>query len=90
MVHAALFQEMAERLLTQRSPHSAAVTLKVHPRSISKMKGLKRANVDALSRKFNLCDLSVEPDPSLPEDGLRIKGGETALTYRQLAKQRLF
>jgi histone acetyltransferase (RNA polymerase elongator complex component) len=90
MVHAALFQEMAERLLTQRSPHSAAVTLKVHPRSISKMKGLKRANVDALSRKFNLCDLSVEPDPSLPEDGLRIKGGETVVTYRQLAKQRLF
>jgi histone acetyltransferase (RNA polymerase elongator complex component) len=90
LVHAALFLEMARRLLAHRGVGAPAVTLKTHPRSISKMKGLKRRNIDALRRQFNLQCLTVEPDPTLPEDGLRMHGAETVVTYRHLTERRLF
>jgi hypothetical protein len=54
------------------------------------MKGLKLSNIDALRRQFNLQRLTVEPDPTLPEDGLRLHGAETVVTYRHLMEQRLF
>ena len=90
LVHAALFLEMARRLLSHREVRAPTVTLKTHPRSISKMKGLKLCNIDALHRQFNLQSLTVEPDPTLPEDGLRLHGAETVVTYRHLAERRLF
>lgn len=90
LVHAALFLEMAGRLLSHRNVRAATVTLKTHPRSISKMKGLKLFNIDALCRQFNLQGLTVEPDPTLPEDGLRLHDAETVVTYRHLAERRPF
>ena len=90
LVHAELFMEMAGRLLSYRELYASTVTLKTHPRSISKMMGLKRGNIDALCRRFNLRGLTVEPDPALPVDGLRLHGGETVVTYRHLAERRPF
>jgi histone acetyltransferase (RNA polymerase elongator complex component) len=90
LVHAALFQEMAGRLLSLREDRAATITVKTHPRSISKMKGLKLSNVDALRRQFNLRSLTVEPDPTLPIDGLRLHDAETVITYRHLAERRPF
>jgi len=90
LVHAALFLEMARRLLSHREVRSPTVTLKTHPRSISKMKGLKLCNIDALRRQFNLQRLRVEPDPTLPEDGLRLHDAETVVTYRHLTERRQF
>ena len=54
------------------------------------MKGLKLGNIDTLRRQFNLLSLAVEPDPTLPEDGLRLHGAETGVTYRHLAELRAF
>jgi histone acetyltransferase (RNA polymerase elongator complex component) len=88
MVHAALFLEMARGLLTQQEERAATVTFKVHPRSISKMKGLKHSNIDALCRQFSLRTLTVEPDPTLPVDGLRLHDAQTGVTYRHLAERR--
>lgn len=90
LVHAALFLEMARRLLSHRGVRAPTVTLKTHPRSISKMKGLKLCNIDALRRQFNLQRLTVEPDPTLPEDGLRLHDAETVVTYRHLTERRQF
>lgn len=88
LVHAALFLEMARGLLSQREDRAATVTLKAHPRSISKMKGLKLSNVEALRRQFNLRTLTIEPDPTLPTDGLRLHDAQTGVTYRHLAERR--
>jgi histone acetyltransferase (RNA polymerase elongator complex component) len=88
LVHAALFLEMARRLLSHREVRAATVTLKTHPCSISKMKGLKLSNIVTLRRQFNLRSLTVEPDPTLPVDGLRLNNAETGITYRHLAERR--
>ncbi|MBW2573127.1 MAG: hypothetical protein JRE61_12495, partial [Deltaproteobacteria bacterium] len=39
---------------------------------ISKMRGLKNKNVDALKKRFHIKWLKIVPDTSLPEDRLTI------------------
>lgn len=86
LVHAALFLEMADRLLSHQPPEcGAAVVLQSHPRSVSKLNGLTRRNIEVLCRKYRLRQLTVETDPFLPEDGLRLHGGDSVVTYRDLA-----
>jgi histone acetyltransferase (RNA polymerase elongator complex component) len=85
LVHSALFLEMAKRLLSHRQERAATISLKTHPRSISRMKGLKLSNIDALRRQFNLRRLTVESDPTMPEDELRLNDDETGVTYHHLA-----
>ena len=44
------------------------ITIKVHPRSISKMRGLKNKNIKKLKEKFNIKYLKIIPDTTI-EDG---------------------
>ena len=81
MVHAALFQEMGRRLLSDGGHYGKRTLFYTHPRSISKMKGLKQSNTASLCREFALKDLNVAPDPEVPVDGLRLDDrGASSLT----------
>jgi len=72
MVHAEIFMDMAAEVLEKRSALAETVTIKVHPRSLSKMRGLKNENVDALQKRFHIQSLKIVPDASLPEDQLTV------------------
>jgi len=72
MVHAEIFMDMAAEVMEKRSALEETVTIKVHPRSISKMRGLKNKNVDALQKRFHIQSLKIVPDASLPEDRLTV------------------
>jgi histone acetyltransferase (RNA polymerase elongator complex component) len=72
MVHSEIFRDMAVEALEKRNALEDTVTIKVHPRSISKMKGLKNKNVDVLAKRFQLRWLKIVPDASLPEDRLAV------------------
>jgi hypothetical protein len=63
------------------------VVILVHPRSISKMRGLKNNNLRILQRKFGIRSLQVRPETSLPVDGLRLAGAGTAMTYADLKSE---
>ena len=47
-----------------------AITIKVHPRSLSKMRGHGGANVGRLTEKFNLDTIRIVSDPSLSENDM--------------------
>jgi len=72
MVHSEIFMDMAAEVMENRSALADTVTIKVHPRSISKMRGLKNKNVDALQKRFHIQSLKIVPDTSLPEDRLTV------------------
>lgn len=72
MVHSEIFMDMAAEVMEKQSAFEDTVTIKVHPRSISKMRGLKNKNVDALKKRFHIKWLKIVPDSSLPEDRLTI------------------
>ena len=66
------FMDMAAEVMENRSAFEDTVTIKVHPRSISKMRGLKNKNVDTLQKRFHIQSLKIVPDTSLPEDRLTV------------------
>ncbi|MDP2644337.1 MAG: radical SAM protein [Desulfobacterales bacterium] len=74
MVHSEIFLDMAVSSLTAGSFFQDTVVIKVHPRSISKMRGLKNRNIEILKDKFHIRTLTVLSDPSMPIDQLRIAG----------------
>ncbi len=72
MVHSEIFMDMAVSLLEAERGSYEKIILNVHPRSISKMRGLKNKNVKSLKQKFQIKSLEIIPDVSLAQDKLRI------------------
>jgi histone acetyltransferase (RNA polymerase elongator complex component) len=71
LVYSEIFLNMAVAALESESTIGDAVVLHVHPHSISKMRGLKNRNIDALKEKFKLKSVEVIPDAALGREELR-------------------
>jgi len=50
------------------------VGIKVHPRSVSKMRGIKNFNIKTLEKRFNIKSVEIIPDSSLAEDVVAVYG----------------
>jgi histone acetyltransferase (RNA polymerase elongator complex component) len=72
MVHSKIFLDMAVAIVKARGTSCDTVSLKVHPRSISKMRGLNNNNVDILIKRFNIKNLEIIPDASIDQDRLAL------------------
>ena len=72
LIHSEIFLDMATAIMENKAVSRETVTIKVHPRSISKMRGMKNSNVEILKKRFKLQSLKIVPDPSLGEDSLLI------------------
>jgi histone acetyltransferase (RNA polymerase elongator complex component) len=72
MVHSEIFLDMTTELMGHKSVSQDTVTINVHPKSISKMRGMKNSNMETLKRRFRLQSLDIVPDPTLDEDRLSI------------------
>lgn len=72
LVHSAIFLDKAAAAIAAAKDNHAEITLKVHPRSISKMKGLNNNNVAILKRKFQIQSLHIVPDSTVSENNLAV------------------
>jgi histone acetyltransferase (RNA polymerase elongator complex component) len=72
MVHSEIFMDMAVSIMEAKNGSCDKITINVHPRSISKMRGLKNKNVESLKKKFQIKSLEIIPDLSLAEDKLTV------------------
>lgn len=81
MVYAAMFMEAAAAALGDAGGTPGDVRLRVNPRSISRMQGLKKANLEALRHRFGLPALRVEADAAIPPDELRVADGPAVKAY---------
>jgi hypothetical protein len=63
---------MAAEIMEHKSVSQDTVIIKVHPKSISKMRGMKNSNVEILKKRFQLTSLQIVPDATLAEDSLSI------------------
>ena len=72
MVHSKIFLDIATEIMGHKLVSHDTVTIKVHPKSISKMRGMKNSNVETLKRRFRLQSLQIVPDPTLDEDRLAV------------------
>jgi histone acetyltransferase (RNA polymerase elongator complex component) len=65
LVFSSLFLTCAARLLESGKPPSDAVVIQVHPRNISRMRGLKNRNVEILKEMFHIDRLKIVPNPAV-------------------------
>lgn len=72
MVYSEIFLDMAIAELKTSNSYGQAVALHVHPRSVSKMSGLKNGNLKKLAEKFHLRSVKIVPDDFLKNDQLKV------------------
>ena len=72
LVYSEIFLDMATSLLKAEKTFNDTIYLKVHPRSISKMKGPKNRNIEILKKQFHIRTLKIIPDPAISEDRLTV------------------
>ncbi len=72
LVYSEIFLDMAMSAIKSVCPKGDRVGLHVHPRSVSKMRGLKNRNIKKLRRNFNLQSVEIVPDDALKEDQLKV------------------
>lgn len=72
LVYSEIFLDAATDVLKSKRNLHETVSIKVHPRSISKMRGLKNKNVKSLKRKFHIKSLHIIPDPTLSKEEMTV------------------
>ncbi|HID31235.1 MAG TPA: radical SAM protein [Desulfobacterales bacterium] len=72
LVHSAIFFDLAARELEAEKTLSKRIALKVHPRDLPKLRGLRNHNVRRLIQQFDLEELQVLPDRAVPENALTV------------------
>lgn len=72
LVEAAIFFEMAERLITAMEERKKEIGFIVSPRDISNLQGLRRENMTILKNRCGLKNIAVTADPALARGTLII------------------
>jgi len=72
LVFSEIFLDMAVSRLETKTAFRDVVLIRIHPRNVSRIRGLKNRNIAILKRKFNLNTVQIVPDYSLNEDQLVI------------------
>jgi histone acetyltransferase (RNA polymerase elongator complex component) len=73
LVHSEIFLDMALSAIESATCLRETLTIFVHPRSISKMRGLKNANIKRLKEQFHFHSIVIVPDSSLAAEELMVK-----------------
>lgn len=73
LVHSEIFLDRAAAAIKSEKSNHETITLKVHPRNISKMRGLNNQNIEILKRKFQIKHIRIIPDPALSKDRLVVR-----------------
>lgn len=72
LVHSAIFLDNMMAALRSESVLPGDIIIRVHPKNVSELRGLKNHNIAKIKSMFDLKSARVLPDPSLPPGGFVI------------------
>jgi histone acetyltransferase (RNA polymerase elongator complex component) len=75
LVLCAVFLTAVRRALREGGGPGLDLVLRVHPRSVSRMRGMRNASCKLLKQDFGFRRVDVAPDPALAEDEIAVRGG---------------
>jgi len=81
LVQSACFRDALLAALRQTPIAGASTTLRVHPRSLARLRGHRNETVDRLKTEFGWHRVGVEPDDGLPEDVILLADGRIVHVY---------
>jgi histone acetyltransferase (RNA polymerase elongator complex component) len=70
LVLSEIFFDSAVSAIRTAKINAAHLTIRVHPNNISRMRGLKNANIKKIIRQYHFTSVDILPDASLAEDEL--------------------
>lgn len=73
LVHSELFFDKASVKLSLKVPPIKTVTIRVHPKSIPKMRGLKNSTIKRLKSSFRIGSLRLEGDTTLAKNDVVVR-----------------
>ena len=82
LVHSEIFLDHAISVLESAQIHDNGIIIRVHPKNLSKMRGLKNENIRILQTQFGFESVDIIPDATIVEDGLVIKKNKKLAGYR--------
>ncbi|MCP4369112.1 MAG: radical SAM protein [Deltaproteobacteria bacterium] len=72
LVFSRIFLDMAMSILDPIKNTQNKISIKVHPRSMSNMRGLKNKNIEILKAKYDFKSIKIIPEPSLSTNSLMV------------------
>ncbi|MDM8552723.1 radical SAM protein [Desulfobacterales bacterium HSG2] len=72
LVHSEIFLDRASSVIESQNAPNETISISVHPRNISKMRGIRNRNIEILKNRFHISSIKVVSDVSLGEDELNI------------------
>jgi len=72
LVYSEIFLDDITGILESKSSLPDEISIRVHPKSVSELRGLKNGNISKIKKLFDIKSVCVVPDPSLPEGGFVI------------------
>ena len=82
LVHSEIFLDHAISALESTEIHDNGIVIHVHPKNISKMRGLKNENIRKLQTQFRGKSIDIIPDATIAEDGLAFKNNKKLTGYQ--------
>jgi histone acetyltransferase (RNA polymerase elongator complex component) len=73
LVYSEIFYDAAVTIIESARSLTNTLTIRVNPRSISKMRGLNNSNIQKLKKQFRLGSVEVRRDDSLTEEEVNIE-----------------
>jgi histone acetyltransferase (RNA polymerase elongator complex component) len=70
LVHSEIFFDKTVSALKSKGIHEGRIVIRIHPRNISKLRGLKNENIRKLGARFHLKVIDIIPDTNVAEDAL--------------------
>lgn len=81
LVQSGCFLDAACKGLRRMSVSPQTLEIRVHPRSVSRMHGLKNANCRAIRQEFGFSEVKVFPHADMQEDEISLPGGRVVPVY---------
>jgi histone acetyltransferase (RNA polymerase elongator complex component) len=72
LVYSEIFLDMAVEQIESTALNADSISIRIHPRNVSKLRGLRNRNIKNLKGKFDFKSVEVRPDDSLQEDQLKV------------------
>ena len=81
-----LFLKAACRVLQKAEKHPSTISIAVHPRSVSNLRGQKNSNISSLKRLFSADTIAVISKPDLDESKVAVNDGAPVSILERLSK----
>ncbi len=72
LVYSEMFLDKATSMMEATKIGHDSLLIRVHPRNISEMRGIRNRNVELIKKRFHIRSVNVLPDPSLEQGEVKI------------------